>query len=119
MNQPNRAGNRLLAGAMGFINGLFGGGGGMVGVPLLQKLGLPRHKSHATALLLILPLSAFSALFYLFGGAVDWRALLFVTIGQSVGAVGGALLLGRLPDKPLRIGFGIVMLIAGGRMLLF
>ena len=34
-------GYRLLSGAVGFLNGLFGSGGGMLAVPLLEHRGLP------------------------------------------------------------------------------
>ena len=33
--------------AIGIINGLLGAGGGMIAVPLLQKLGLDRKQAHA------------------------------------------------------------------------
>ena len=51
--------------AAGLINGIFGGGGGMIVVPMLVHLlkCLPK-KAHATAILIILPLSLVSGIFY-------------------------------------------------------
>ena len=39
----------LTGSAAGFLNGLFGAGGGMVVVPMLQRDGLPPERSHATS----------------------------------------------------------------------
>ena len=63
--------NALLAGAAaGLVNGFFGGGGGMVLVPLLtQKCGLEQRKAFATSVAIILPLCILSSVIY-FSGAV-------------------------------------------------
>ena len=52
-------------GLTGFINGFFGGGGGMVCVPVLTgALKLSQKQAHATAIFFILPLGdKFSAIF--------------------------------------------------------
>ena len=52
----------LTGSAAGFLNGLFGAGGGMVVVPMLQRDGLPPERSHATSIAVILPLSIASSL---------------------------------------------------------
>ena len=54
----------------GVINGLLGAGGGMVVVPLLSAMGVRGKRSHATALMVIVPLSAVSAVLYLVQGRV-------------------------------------------------
>ena len=48
----------ILAGiTTGFINGIFGGGGGMIIVPILTFLLSKKNKiAHATAILIILPM---------------------------------------------------------------
>ena len=43
--------------ATGAANGLFGGGGGMIAVPLLRAQGLEEKRAHATAIAVILPVS--------------------------------------------------------------
>ena len=51
--------------AVGFANGFFGAGGGMLAVPVLTFImGLEEKKAHATALLIILPLSIISSIIY-------------------------------------------------------
>ena len=61
--------------AAGLVNGLFGGGGGMVLVPLLNGwCGLAGKQAFATCVAAILPLSAVSAAVYLLRQPFDWAA---------------------------------------------
>ena len=104
--------------ATGAVNGLLGGGGGMVLVPLLCRWqGLSERKAFATAVAVILPLCVLSSGIYLFRGQVDVKAALPYLLG---GAVGG-LLSGKLFQKTnmlwLRRGFALLILFAGVRSL--
>lgn len=104
--------------AIGFLNGFFGGGGGMVAVPLLEKvLKIDNKKAHATAMAVIFPLSIVSAIVYGLSVSIDWMNLLYVTIGVTLGGVIGALLLKKLNGTIVRIIFIIIMLAAGVRLL--
>ena len=52
----------VAGGAAGLINGFFGGGGGMILVPLLTgKCGLDQRRAFATSVAVIAPLCALSA----------------------------------------------------------
>jgi len=103
----------------GFINGFFGGGGGMVCVPLLiYAAGLPTKKAHATAILIILPLSVISGIFYLSFGMLDLPLLLKAGAGVVAGGIAGALLLKNISNKIIRIMFAAVMLAAGIKLIL-
>ena len=52
--------------AIGVINGFFGGGGGMVCVPILENaLKLDNKRSHATALAVMFPFCIASGIVYL------------------------------------------------------
>ena len=66
---------RILSGALiGIINGLFGGGGGMIAVPvLIGLLGYPQKEAHATAIAVIAPVCAVSAAAYVFAGCASPR----------------------------------------------
>ncbi len=110
----------MFCGAIiGFLNGFFGGGGGMVCVPLLQKvLMLDAKHSHATAILVIFPLSLISAAIYIFNGFIDSFPLLTVGLGVVVGGVIGAFALKFLPPKILRLIFAIIMFIGGIKLIL-
>ena len=106
--------------AAGIINGLLGGGGGMIVVPgLALTLGLTAKKSHATALAVILPASAISACILLFTFKNDLVLLSATTIGVSLGGVVGALLLKKLKNPAITKIFAVLMLLAGVKLLFF
>lgn len=101
----------------GFINGLFGSGGGTIVVPgLVFLLGLTQHKAHATALMIILPLSILSSVIYFNNHLIDFPITLKVSIGAILGSYIGAKTLNKVPDKLLRKIFGMFMIIAAIRM---
>ena len=100
---------------IGFINGFLGGGGGVLVVAVFLALyALPQKNAHATALLVILPISLISALVYLLNGSVDWEYTLFATIGVAA----GALLLNRLSGNVVKLIFSLLLLASGVRMFL-
>ncbi len=110
-----------LTGALtGLANGFFGGGGGMIVVPLMTfLLKMKTQKSHATALAVILPITLVSACIYFTSGKFDFSIGVPSGIGVVVGGMVGAWLLGRLSAKWLTKIFAIVMLIAGVKSLFF
>ncbi len=108
----------LGGGAVGLINGILGGGGGMVAVPLLQRAaGYPPRQSHATAIAVILPASLFSGAVYLFHGLVPLSLYLPVALGVLLGGFLGAKLLAKSTARAVTLVFAVVMLAAGVRML--
>lgn len=105
---------RIVCGvAVGSANSLFGGGGGMLAVPLLVKTGLDEKRAHATAILLILPISLLSFLFYAFGGYCDFSVLLPTALGVTAGGALGAQFLGKLPVKTVNLLFAALQAAAG------
>ncbi len=101
----------------GLCNGLFGSGGGTILVPgMVFILGLKEHKAHATAILVILPLTVLSAVIYYRNSYIDWPTTLKVVSGGVVGSLIGARMLNRIPASVLRKIFGIFMIIAAIRM---
>ncbi len=103
---------------VGFLNGFFGGGGGMIVVPVLVFLfGLEEKKAHATAILCILPLSITSSIIYITKGSLDFLNLGLTTLGVIVGGIVGSLLLKKMNNKVLRIIFSVVMIIAGIKLM--
>lgn len=99
--------------SVGLANSLFGGGGGMLAVPLLQKIGLMEKRAHATAILLILPICVSSFLFYAYGGFFNAAIVIPTSLGVTAGGFLGAKLLGRLPEKTVSIVFAVLQAIAG------
>ncbi len=109
---------RLLGGALiGAANGLFGGGGGMIAVPVLRGAGKGARAAHATAIAVILPACAVSGAVYLLRGLVPLSMLLPVALGVTLGGVLGARLLAKLPVRTISLLFALLMLAAGARML--
>ena len=104
---------------IGFLNGFFGGGGGMVAVPLLEKnLKVENKKAHATAIAVILPLSAVSSIFYFWENTFEFSAILYTSIGVFVGGFLGAILLKKLSGKVVRFIFAIIMFVAGLKLVI-
>ncbi len=104
--------------AAGVCNGIFGSGGGMIAVPLLQKAGLSAHKAHSTALAVILPLTVVSIFRYASFGTVKMSVLVTICAGGVVGGILGAKLLKRFSGKWLSRIFGVFMIIAAVRMVM-
>lgn len=103
--------------AVGFANGFFGAGGGMLAVPVLTFImGLEEKKAHATALLIILPLSIISSLIY--GKSVSiGDNFLEILLGVLIGGILGALLLKKLNTASLVVSFYFLMAFAGFQMI--
>lgn len=109
----------LIGVVTGLANGLFGSGGGTVVVPCMEKyLDINVHKSHATAIAIILPLSVLSAIIYVFKADVPWLETAVVSAGGVVGGFVGARLLNKISGRWLHIIFGAAMLAAAVRMFL-
>ena len=109
----------FLGGLIGIINGFFGGGGGVVGVPVLEKfLKLENKKAHATCLAVILPLSIISVGVYVYSGVINSNLFLFIGSGVILGGIVGALLLKILPAKVVRVIFALLLLAGGVRLIL-
>ena len=110
---------KKLAGIfVGFINGLLGSGGGMVAVPMLEHDGLETKKAHASAIAVILPISAISAGLYLWRGDVTVFDVLPYIPGGLVGSFIGTKLINKISPSLLKKTFGILAIWAGVKMFL-
>lgn len=104
---------------IGFINGFFGGGGGMLLVPSLKFIGgIDQKHSQATAISIILPLSLISAIVYTLKGVSDLNIALSTGSGVIVGGIIGAFLLNKLSNRCLTVIFYGLMIAAGVRMVI-
>lgn len=98
---------------IGLISGFFGGGGGMLCVPLLRARGLEPKRAHATALLVILPISIVGAIIYIINGYFDGTAALCAVIGVCLGGLVGAFMLDKLNNAAVSIIFALIMIAIG------
>ncbi len=104
---------------IGFINGFFASGGGIVAVLVLQKFfSLNEKKAHATSIMIILPLTIAGVAVYTIAGYSDIPVILKAASGAAIGALLGAKLLSRLSGRFIRIGFGVVMVAASIKLLI-
>ena len=104
---------------IGFINGFFASGGGIVAVLILQKFfSLEEKKAHATSIMIILPLTVAGVFIYTMAGFFDFPVILKAAIGASLGAVIGAKLLSKFSGRFIRIGFGVIMVFASAKLLI-
>jgi len=111
---------KLIAGIIiGFVNGFWGGGGGMICVPILsQIIKLPEKKSHATTLLIMLPLSIASLVVYIINGNMLWLDSLKIGLGFVAGGVLGAILLKYIANIWLSLFFSIIIVLGGIKLIL-
>lgn len=104
---------------VGFINGFFGGGGGLVCVPTLEKIyKLDTKTAHATTVSIMLPLSIASSIIYIFSNTgVNFAYAGFVAMGSIIGGLVGALALKKCQGAFIRWLFIVILFIAGIRMM--
>jgi uncharacterized membrane protein YfcA len=109
----------LAGAAAGVANGLFGGGGGMLLVPLLvRKCGLSQRQAFATSVAVILPLCVLSSVLYFLRGGLELTAALPYLVGGLVGGWVGGKVFRKINMTWLRRGFALLILYGGVRALL-
>lgn len=109
----------MAAGALtGAVNGIFGGGGGLIAVPLLSGvLGYDGKQAHATAIFIVAPVCAASAIVYIVNGYAAADVIIPTTVGTVVGGFFGAYSLSKFSSPAVDYIFIAVTLAAGVRML--
>ncbi|MCQ2448413.1 MAG: TSUP family transporter [Oscillibacter sp.] len=110
---------RIAGGAAGLANGLFGGGGGMVFLPIVSRWGnLPSRKLYATCVGVIFPVCLVSAAVYLFQGSIDLLTALPYLLGGLLGGFIGGKLYGKVSTTFLKWLFAAFLFYAGVKYLL-
>ena len=110
---------RLSGAAAGVVNGLFGGGGGMLLLPLFTRWAkLEERRAYATCVAAILPACSVSALVYFLGHRVAAAELLPYLLGGAIGGFVGGRTYGKVPVALLRKVFGLFLLYGAVRYLL-
>ncbi|MFK5633090.1 MULTISPECIES: sulfite exporter TauE/SafE family protein [unclassified Ornithinimicrobium] len=99
---------------VGLVTGIVGAGGGFLVVPALVLLGgLPMSVAVGTSLLVIAMKSFAGLAGYLTTVQLDWGLVLAVTAAAVVGSLLGSRLAGVIPERVLRTGFGVFVLVMG------
>jgi len=113
----------LLAGVfIGALSGLVGVGGGVLMVPLMVLgLGLTTKRAVSTSLAVVLSVGIVGAAGYVatgFNETEDLLALPPIIVGSMIGATFGVRLRDPLPDRYLKIGFAVFMVLTAIRLLI-
>ncbi|MAP62726.1 MAG: permease [Microbacterium sp.] len=103
---------------IGILLGLLGGGGSIMAIPaLVYALGLDFEQAVLVALIVIAVASAVGAIPKARAGQVNWRlAGVFAVVGIPATFAGSAIG-DHLPQTAIMVGFAVVMVVAGIRML--
>jgi uncharacterized protein len=97
--------------AVGVLTGFVGVGGGFVIVPVLVwGAGVALRDAIGTSLAVIAMSSITGSTAHILEGNVDPRLAAAAGLGAIAGALSGAPLTGKLPERPLRLGFGALVL---------
>lgn len=106
----------VLAGA---VNGIFGGGGGMILLPLLSRwAGMDDRKLFATSVAVIFPICMVSTAVYFTQAGFSPADALPYLLGGAAGGLAGALSFQKVPVKWLKLLFAGFLLYGGVRYLL-
>lgn len=118
MLQNMKFGMLIAGGCAGLVNGLFGGGGGMVLVPLLCLLtDLKDHEVFDLSISVILPVCLVSLTVTALSGTIPWGSSLPYLIGSAMGGYCAARFGRLIPTRWLHRGLGILILWGGIRYL--
>ena len=118
-----RSSRPLLEAAVGLLAGLVAGltgtGGGAILMPLLMgPLGMGVHEAAATSIVAISAGSVASGVVHVATGQVVYEVAVPWGLGALAGATLGPRIAARMRPRSLRLLISLVLLLAGGRMLL-
>ena len=104
----------------GVLSGLFGIGGGILIVPTLVLLGLSQREATGTSLAaLLMPVAILGVMEYARRNEIKIHYAVGIALGLFAGAYFGAHWAGKLSNATLQRGFGVLLVIAAVRFLVF
>ena len=106
----------FCASVSGFLNGLFGAGGGILLTYMFLKLSRNTGDAFASVVMTVALMSLVSGWRYYRMGAVDSVMLEGLIIPTVVGGYAGAWLSGKMNGRILRIVFAVMLVISGINM---
>lgn len=115
---PRPAAAIAIGAVVGFCSALTGTGGPVVLMPILLAARIPAIQAVAASQVVQIPLVVFAVLGYASRGAVDFGAGTLIGVVAAVGAVAGAAIAMRMPQRALRhlaslalVGFGAALVV--------
>ena len=104
----------------GVLSGLFGIGGGILIVPVLVFIGLSQKEATGTSLAaLVAPVAILGVMEYGRRHEISVSYAIGIAIGLIAGAYFGANWAGKLSNETLQRGFGVLLIAAAIRFLVF
>ena len=109
----------LIGISAGIIAGALGVGGGIIIVPALVFIfGMTQHHAQGTSLaVLLFPVGILAVINYYRKGFVNFKYALILIVAFVLGSYFGSLFSINLPESTLKKIFGVLMLVAGIRMI--
>lgn len=101
----------------GFINGLLGGGAGLVTLPLIRNTMTDKKDANAYTLSAVLAASAVSTIIYYYNGNIDLSVSREYIIGGIISVPIGVMLLKKSNTLFLKKAFAVFLIFCGLRML--
>lgn len=109
---------RIAGAGAGLANGLFGGGGGMVFIPLMSRSRLKSQQLYATCVAVIFPVCAVSAAVHFWRAELSVMEALPYLLGGLAGGFVGGKLYGKVSAKWLKWIFAAFLFYGGVKYLL-
>jgi uncharacterized membrane protein YfcA len=105
--------------AAGVVSGMLGVGGAIIIVPaLVFFFGMTQHQAQGTSLaVLLFPVGFLAFWNYYKQGHVNLKMALVVMLAFFIGGYLGSVVAVHVPEKVLKTGFGILIIIIGFRMI--
>jgi uncharacterized protein len=109
----------LIGLSAGVLSGLLGIGGAIIMVPaLIFFFGMNQHQAQGTSLaILLFPVGFLAFWNYYRQGYVNFKMAVITMLAFFIGGYLGSLAAIHLPAKTLKIGFGILIIFLGFRMI--
>lgn len=110
----------LIGISAGILSGLLGIGGAIIMVPaLVFFFGMTQHQAQGTSLAILLFPVGFMAFWnYYKQGYVNFKIAIIVMLAFFVGGYLGSLAAVHLPARVLKVGFGLLIMVMGFRLII-
>jgi uncharacterized membrane protein YfcA len=110
----------LIGISAGVLSGLLGIGGAIIMVPaLVFFFGMTQHQAQGTSLAILLFPVGFMAFWnYYRQGYVNFKIAVIVMLAFFIGGYLGSLAAVHLPARILKVGFGLLIMVLGLRMII-
>jgi hypothetical protein len=110
----------LIGISAGILSGLLGIGGAIIMVPaLVFFFGMTQHEAQGTSLaILLFPVGFLAFWNYYKQGYVNFKIAVIVMLAFFIGGYLGSLAAVHLPARVLKVGFGLLIMVMGFRLII-